>query len=43
MEAYYNAPKMGLNTLLEGKKMHEWAKIFLEFSIKGLKKKKRTK
>jgi len=38
MEAYYNAPKMGLDTLLEGKKMNEWAKIFLELSIKGLKK-----
>ena len=38
MEAYYDAPKMGLNTILEGKKLYEWTKIFLELSIKGLKK-----
>ena len=38
MEAYYNAPKMGLNTFLEGKKIYEWTKIFLELSIKGLER-----
>ncbi len=38
MEAYLNAPKQGLNTLLEDKKLIDWAKIFLDLSIKGLEK-----
>ena len=36
MEAYLNAPKQGLNTLLKNKKLIDWAKIFLNISKKGL-------
>ena len=39
MEAYINAPKQGLNTLLQNKKLIDWAKIFLNLSKKGQKKK----
>ena len=38
MEAYLNAPKQGLNTLLQDKKLIDWAKIFLDLSKKGLEK-----
>ena len=38
MEAYLNAPKQGLNTLLNGKKLIDWGKIFLDLSKKGLEK-----
>ncbi len=38
MEAYLNAPKQGLNTLLKNKKLIDWAKIFLNLSKKGLEK-----
>ena len=38
MEAYLNAPKQGLNTLLHNKKLIEWGKIFLDISKKGLEK-----
>ena len=38
MEAYLNAPKLGLNTLLHNKKLIEWAKTFLDLSKKGLEK-----
>ena len=38
MEAYLNAPKQGLNTLLNNKKLIDWAKIFLDLSKKGLEK-----
>ena len=38
MDAYLNAPKQGLNTLLKNKKLIDWAKIFLDISIKGLDK-----
>ena len=38
MEAYLNAPKQGLNTLLIDKKLIEWGKIFLTLSKKGLEK-----
>ena len=38
MEAYLNAPKQGLNTLLQNKKLVDWAKIFLDLSKKGLEK-----
>ena len=38
MEAYLNAPKQGLNTLLKDKKLIDWAKIFLDLTKKGLKK-----
>ena len=30
MDAYLNAPKQGLNTLLKNKKLIDWAKIFLD-------------
>jgi len=38
MEAYLNAPKQGLNTLLHDKKLIDWGKIFLNLSKKGLEK-----
>ena len=38
MEAYLNAPKQGLNTLLNNKKLFDWGKIFLDLSRKGLEK-----
>ena len=38
MEAYFNAPKQGLNTLLQDKKLIDWAKIFLDLTKKGLAK-----
>ena len=38
MEAYLNAPKQGLNTLLHNKKLIDWGKIFLDLSKKGLEK-----
>tara|TARA_B100000963_G_scaffold288868_1_gene258222 strand:- start:325 stop:1668 length:1344 start_codon:yes stop_codon:yes gene_type:complete len=38
MEAYLNAPKQGLNTLLQDKKLIDWAKIFLDLTKKGLAK-----
>ncbi len=38
MEAYLNAPKQGLNTLLHDKKLIDWGKIFLDLSKKGLEK-----
>ena len=42
MEAYLNAPKQGLNTLLQDKKLIDWAKIFLDLSKKGLEKRNET-
>ena len=36
MQAYLDAPKKGLETELEGKKLQEWGKIFLKISEKGL-------
>ena len=42
MEAYFNAPKQGLNTLLQDKKLIDWAKIFLDLSKKGLEKRNET-
>ena len=38
MEAYFNAPRKGLNTLLNKKKLIDWGKIFLNLSKKGLEK-----
>ena len=38
MDAYLNAPKQGLNTLLKNKKLIDWSKIFLDISKKGLDK-----
>ena len=36
MNAYFESPKKGLDTELEGKKLYEWGKIFLDLSKKGL-------
>ena len=38
MEAYLNAPKQGLDTMLQDKKIIDWAQIFLDLSKKGLEK-----
>ena len=38
LNAYINAPKTGLNTLIENKTILEWGKIFLSLSKKGLEK-----
>ena len=36
INAYIESPKRGLDTELEGKKLHEWGKIFLDLAKKGL-------
>ena len=36
MNAYIESPKKGLDTELEGKKLHEWGEIFLDLAKKGL-------
>ena len=36
INAYIESPKKGLDTELEGKKLYEWGKIFLDFAKKGL-------
>ena len=38
LNAYIEAPKKGLNTLIENRTILEWGKIFLSLSRKGLKK-----
>ena len=38
MDAYLNAPKQGLNTMLRNKKLIDWGKLFLDLSKKGLDK-----
>jgi glutamate--cysteine ligase len=38
LNAYMEAPKKGLNTILNNKTLLEWGKIFLDLSKKGLKK-----
>ena len=38
MQAYLNAPKLGLNATLEGQKLIDWARIFFDLSKKGLEK-----
>ena len=38
MNAYLDVPKKGLQTELEGKKLHEWGVIFLDLAKKGLEK-----
>ena len=38
LNAYIEAPKKGLNTLIENKTILEWGKIFLSLSRKGLEK-----
>ena len=37
LNAYYDSPKKGLMTEIYGKKIVDWAKIFLNISKKGLK------
>ena len=36
MNAYLESPQKGLNTELEGKKLHEWGAIFLKLAKQGL-------
>jgi glutamate--cysteine ligase len=36
MNAYLESPKKGLETELEGKKLHEWGTIFLKLANQGL-------
>jgi len=36
MNAYLESPKKGLDTDLEGKKLHEWGAIFLKLAKQGL-------
>jgi len=36
MNAYIDSPKKGLETVLEGKTLYEWSKIFLQLSKDGL-------
>ena len=38
LEAYINAPKRGLKTIIKNKTILEWGKIFLDLSKKGLEK-----
>lgn len=38
LEAYINAPKKGLKTIINNKTILEWGKIFLDLSKKGLEK-----
>ena len=40
MEAYLQSPQKGLETELGGKKLHQWAKIFLDIAKSGLIKRK---
>jgi len=36
LNAYFDAPKKGLKTEIDGKDILNWSKIFLEISRKGL-------
>ena len=38
LNAYIDAPKKGLNTIISNKTLLEWGKIFLDLSRKGLQK-----
>ena len=38
LNAYIDAPKKGLNTVINNKTVLEWGKIFLNLSKRGLKK-----
>ncbi len=38
LDAYFNSPKLGLNTSFQNKKLIDWAKIFLDLTRKGLAK-----
>ena len=40
LNAYYDSPKKGLNTLINNRTILEWGKIFLDISKNGLKKRK---
>ena len=40
MEAYLKSPKQGLEAELQGKKLYEWSKIFLDLAKRGLNKRK---
>ena len=40
MNAYLDAPKKGLETELEGKKLYQWGEIFFEMAKKGLTNRK---
>jgi len=42
LDAYFNSPKLGLNTTLGNKKLIDWAKIFLDLSKKGLERRNET-
>ena len=42
INAYIESPKKGLDTELEGKKLHEWGKIFLDLAKKGLIERNKT-
>ena len=41
MNAYLESPKTGLLTELEGKKLYEWGKIFLDLAKSGLQNRKK--
>ena len=41
MNTYLEAPEQGLDSELKGKKLYEWAKIFLKISHQGLIKRKK--
>ena len=41
MNAYLDAPKKGLETELEGKKLYEWGEIFLKMAKEGLTNRKK--
>ena len=38
LNAYFDAPKKGLKTLINNKSILEWAKVFYDISIEGLEK-----
>ena len=40
LNAYFDAPKKGLKTLINNKSILEWAKVFYDISIEGLEKRK---
>ena len=42
MNAYLISPEKGLETDLEGKKLYEWSKIFLNLAKEGLLKRNQT-
>ena len=42
MDAYFESPKKGLETELEGKKLHEWGNIFFDIASRGLIERKQV-